>query len=129
MNCRHHHCRVLTVGEYVRIYEAAMGGPCPFVAGRWEHEPISRRCLKCDAQVSLGQSDEAPVTVEVRAADLAYGLAGFREQELYGWRSANLGLFPFPGEDAGYLAHAIAHHDNEQAAGQALSDDGTTERA
>ncbi len=168
MNCRHCHCRVLTVGEYVRIYMAAMGAPCPFMVGRWEADRIASRCLKCGAWRPLGPSNDAgPAAVEVRAAELAHEEDGWQIadwDEVRGWNDrldtviseAEGSVYVSDGLDedgwhAGYLAHAIAHHAEEQmqaardavarltdadfarmglpTPGRAATDDGTTEGA
>ena len=72
------------------------------------------RCLNCGDWLSLGPSNDEPVAVkvEIRAAEIAANTGrALRDGELFGWRSFGMGMFPYPGEVAGYLARAIAEHE------------------
>lgn len=98
------------------------------------HERVTVECERCGEWFPFGPSDEAQVAValELRAAKIAAGPPRMSPNERDGWMAYGRGAFPCRDDAAsvtGYLAHAIAHHDEEQAAGQALSDGGTTEGA
>lgn len=88
-------------------------------------------CSTCGTWLPLGQSDEAPVAVEVRAAELA-GMTGperyaprfenrraIKRDEMRGWDAAMM-LADYQHRDrrqyvAGHLARVIFDHNAEQA--------------
>ena len=75
---------------------------------------VKARCAACLSWLSLGPSNDEPeaVRIEMRAAEIAANLGrALRDGELFGWRSFGMGVFPYPGEAAGYLARAIAEHE------------------
>lgn len=86
-----------------------------------ERMAVSHHCGRCDTLLPLGPSDEAPVAVEIRAAEIADWEASdepagcMTEHE-----SAGFNLLSFDGPDvseawnAGFLARAIYDHDGEQ---------------
>lgn len=99
--------------------------------GHWIEEPyIVRRdaalilCVDCHEALPLGPArDTEQTAIEVRAAEIAATWADDRipsddiaTSDCYGWRAHVAGMFPFPEEEAGYLARAIVEHDTESAA-------------
>lgn len=101
-----HTKRCWDIISHVSIINAvAVDGSPTIESLRWNS------CATCGTWLPLGPSNDTPVAVEVRATELAAnGGRGMREPELFGWQSADLGIFPYPREEAGYLAHVIAHH-------------------
>ena len=90
------------------------------------------QCCACWTWLPLGPSDETPVDVEVRAAEIA--VRAVANQDEFSMRTSfheDVGWFirmnwvtygdayardpENAGEHAGYLAHAIANHDEETA--------------
>lgn len=80
-------------------------------------------CATCGTWLPLGPSDERPVAVEVRAAELADSyqhhetLDTYAASEWYGWLCASNGVEVGEFHDehhAGYLARVIYDHDREE---------------
>lgn len=90
------------------------------------HEVFARHCATCDFRLSIGDSNDAPVAVEIRAAELAatYRTADEFELGVQGhgasvaeWNGyvdretdADLPREHEPDKQAGWLAHAIHAH-------------------
>lgn len=132
MKCRHDYKRTLFLAEYLRIYQAEMGGPCSFAAGRWANEQIAATCTECGVWIPLGPAnDTAEALVEVRAAEIAEvasisgqpSTCGTADEgvecEECGWIDRHYGIDSDGSErggwHAGHLAHAIVNHDDEQS--------------
>lgn len=114
MKCKHRYPRI-----YVR-YSGEYNQPLAKMA------ETAGPCLDCGAWLSLGYSDETPVAVEVRAAEIAatyptlHSLRCAIERgevdgaEYAGWIEHAFDSAKVPeqeGEWAGYLARCIVEHD------------------
>jgi hypothetical protein len=114
-------------GEHMKTVYVIDGGTQRCMTMLWD------TCATCGVWLPIGSSDETEVAVEVRAARLAQedGWQEASTAEVHGWNDrldevvveAEGGTWTADPRDedeedwhAGYFAHAIANHDDEQEA-------------
>jgi hypothetical protein len=98
-------------GEHMKHVVVTDGRGLRRVTMHWD------TCATCGAWLPLGPSDETRVAVEVRAAELAVAWKPATVHEEIGWLLVTTAAQQVPaneGQLAGYLAHAISNHDDEQ---------------
>lgn len=102
MKCRHTGTR--ETGRFVVMHD-----------GSNDRVVDTDRCLDCGAWLSLGPSDEGPVAVEVRAAEIAahesiahaWLIGGVSDCERDGFEMRGDDEPSCPAEESGYLARCI----------------------
>lgn len=101
-------------------------GPCrthdDYRAGYLKPDTVKLWCCLCNDYVTLGPARDTPDTaIEVRAAEIAWADVQLTDYVYDGWQAHRFGTDYFTGDppsmrgrwDTGYLARAIATHDEE----------------
>jgi hypothetical protein len=105
----------------LKACECKYGPRTPILRGHWDGGTVAI-CSLCACYCALGPSDETPVAVEVRAAEIAVDAADRGETrwitchpyEWYGWLEHKNGTAAgIDGDEfqTGYLARVIHEHD------------------